>query len=136
VDLGRIPDYEADGFDSVYDVPTFIPPVDALPVSLEHLYASDFERPFSIGLRELEKLVRAKDKFTRLRVIDIEGLWQDELKDVHVLTINLRQACEEVGVELNVLHYDVEVEHRGKPEVECEDHWSHQIGDIFEFDFT
>jgi hypothetical protein len=37
---------------------------------------------------------------------------------------------------LNVLHYDVEVEHRGKPEVEFEDHWSHQIGDIFEFDFT
>ncbi|KAJ5980082.1 hypothetical protein N7481_007380 [Penicillium waksmanii] len=136
VDLDRIPDYEADGFDSVYDVPTFIPPVDALPVSLEHLYVSDFEWPFSIGLRELEKLVRAKDKFTRLRVIDIEGLWQDELKDVHALTTNLRQAYEEVGVELNVLHYDVEVEHRGKPEVECEDHWSHQIGDIFEFDFT
>jgi hypothetical protein len=37
VDLDRIPDYEADGFDSVYSVPTFIPPVDALPVSLEHL---------------------------------------------------------------------------------------------------
>lgn len=92
VDLDSIFDYEADGFDSVYVVSTFIPPFDALPVSLEYLYVSDFERPFSTGLRELEKLVHAKNKFTRLRVIDIEGIWQGKLKDVHVLTTNLRQS--------------------------------------------
>ncbi|KAL4896840.1 hypothetical protein BDV59DRAFT_169172 [Aspergillus ambiguus] len=136
LDLDRIFDYNTDGFEFVYDLPTFISLVDTLPASLEHLYVSDFQYPFSIGLRELEKLVREKDKFTHLRVIDIEGFWQDASKDIHDLANNLRRACEEVGIKFNILHYNIEVEHRGKPEAECEDHWSHEFGDIVEFVFS
>ncbi|KAF9884581.1 hypothetical protein FE257_001465 [Aspergillus nanangensis] len=110
-----------------YDSPTFVSLVDTLPASLEHLYVSEFDKEFSTGLRELEKIVREKDKIPHLRAIDIEGYLRHQSEDLHVFANNLGRACEEVGIEFNILDYYIEVEHRGKRDADCKDHWSHWL---------
>jgi hypothetical protein len=117
------------------DLPTYVTLPDILSASLERLYVSDFEFPLVTGLRELENLVHAKDGFPNLRVIDIEGCWDEPSRSVDIYTLAnpLARACEEVGVGFNIRDYYIEVKHRGKPEVESEDHWSHEFGDITDF---
>lgn len=118
-----------------YDMPTYVALPDILPASLEQLYVSDFDFPFLTGLRELKNLVYAKNRFPNLRVIDIEGFWEETSpsRDIYTLANSLRRACEEVGVKFNVRDYYIEVEHRGKSEVRSNDHWSHQFEDILNF---
>lgn len=73
----------------------------------------------------------AKDRFPHLRAIDIEACLQFE--KICSLSSDLRRACEVASIEFNVRYYETEVEHRGKPEGESKDHWSHQFGNILEF---
>ncbi|KAK1138471.1 hypothetical protein N8T08_002486 [Aspergillus melleus] len=113
------------------DFPTFITLPDMLPASLERIYVSDFDFPHLTGLRELQNLVSAKDRFPHLRVIDIEAYL--EFEEICSLSCNLRRACEEASIEFNVYNYKAEVEHHDKPECESKDHWSHQLGNILEF---
>ncbi|KAL5358872.1 hypothetical protein BJX96DRAFT_147403 [Aspergillus floccosus] len=115
------------------DPPTYDALSDTLPGSLEQLYVSDFDYPFLTGLRELENLVHAKSGFPYLRVIDIEGCWEHPSQEIYSWANPLRRACEEAGIEFNIRDYYIEMEHRGKPEVESEDHWSHQFGNIHLF---
>ncbi|GAB1213867.1 hypothetical protein ATERTT37_003020 [Aspergillus terreus] len=117
------------------DPPTFVALPDTLPASLERLYVSDFDYPFLAGLRELENLVHAKDRFPHLRVIDIEGGWEElsRSREIYSRANPLRRVCEEAGIEFNIRNYMTEVEHRGKPEVDSQDHWSHQFGNIHMF---
>lgn len=89
------------------DLPTYVTLPDILLASLDRFYVSDFEFPILTGLRELENLIHAKDGFPNLRVIDIEGCWEEPSRPVDIYTPAnpLARGSKEVGIEFNIRDY-------------------------------